>query len=256
MSMTIGEMARLAGVSVRTLHHYDQVGLLVPSGRTNSGYRQYTTADLGRLHQVRVYRERGFDLARIAAILDEPSAGAMEHLRRQHALLDREIGRLKRMKKGVRKMMESKRSGIQLTREEIGEVFGSFDPAVHEEEARERWGSTDAFQESQRRVATYDKAKWNEIKAEAGGITHRFAEGFSRGLAADSEEMMNAAEDHRRHINRWFYECGYAIHQGLGDMYVADPRFAKNYDDLAPGLSAHIRDAIRANARRAEGGKR
>ena len=83
--MNVGEVAALAGVTVRTLHHYDRIGLLSPSGRTAAGYRQYAPADLDRLHQVLLYRELGFPLEEVAALLDDPSADHVEHLRRQPA---------------------------------------------------------------------------------------------------------------------------------------------------------------------------
>src|SRR3954453_1525174 len=85
--MSVGDTAALAGVTVRTLHHYDRIGLLSPSERTAAGYRPYTPSDLNRLHQVLVYRELGFPLEEIATLLDDPGADPAEHLRRQHRLL-------------------------------------------------------------------------------------------------------------------------------------------------------------------------
>src|SRR3954464_14032056 len=91
--MNVGEVAALAGVTVRTLHHYDRIGLLSPSVRTAAGYRRYTPSDLDRLHQVLVYRELGFPLEEIATLLDDPGADPAEHLRRQHRLLRDRLGR-------------------------------------------------------------------------------------------------------------------------------------------------------------------
>jgi DNA-binding transcriptional MerR regulator len=253
MSLSIGELAKLSGVSIRTLHHYDEIGLLSPSHRSQAGYRRYEAAEVARLHQILVYRDLGFDLGRIALILDDSALDAMAHLRRQHALLRGEIERLMNKQKGVERMMEARKSGIQLTRDEMREVFGTFDPTEHEEEAKKRWGDTDAYKESQRRVATYDKEKWKEIGAEVEEIEARMAACLRDGLPPTSESAMNVSEEHRLHISRWFYECGYEIHRGLGEMYVADPRFARHYEDRLPGLSTYARDAIRANADRASG---
>src|SRR6188508_2526704 len=97
MSLSIGELAKLAGVSIRTLHHYDEVGLLSPLQRSKAGYRRYGPPEVERLHQILVYRDLGFDLARIASILDDSAVDAMAQLRRQHALLRGEIGRLLNM---------------------------------------------------------------------------------------------------------------------------------------------------------------
>ena len=138
--------------------------------------------------------------------------------------------------------------GIQLNPEEMFEVFGDEDPTQHDEEAKERWGDTDAYKESQRRVSRYSKDDWLRIKAEGGDVERRFAEALRSGVPADSPEAMDIAEDHRQQISRWFYECPVQMHRGLGEMYVADPRFTKHYDDVEPGLAQYVRDAIVANA--------
>src|SRR5688500_12194154 len=101
MSYTVGELAKLAHVSVRTLHHYDEIGLLSPSERTAAGYRVYTPCDVQRLYRVLVYRELGFDLSGIARILDDPAVDVLADLQRQHALLSKQVGRLRTMMKGV-----------------------------------------------------------------------------------------------------------------------------------------------------------
>ena len=247
---TVGQVARLSGVTIRTLHHYDEIGLLRPSGRTGAGYRSYQDSDLERLQQILFYRELGFPLEEIAAILDDPEVGAAEHLRRQHELLKERIGRLELMVAVIEREMEAQKMGIQLTPEERFEVFGDFNPDEYSEEVEERWGDSDAYKESQRRVARYSKEDWITIKAESGDITRRFAEAMASGAEPAGEVAMDLAEEHRAHISRWFYECNYEIHRGLGDMYVADPRFTANYDGVAVGLAAYISAAIHANAAR------
>ncbi|MER7282535.1 TipAS antibiotic-recognition domain-containing protein [Dactylosporangium sp. NPDC000244] len=139
---------------------------------------------------------------------------------------------------------------MNLTPEEKRELFGSFDPDQHAEEAEQRWGSTEAYQQSARRTAQYTKADWERIKGEAAENTAQFAAAFDGGVPAGDERAMDLAEAHRQHISRWFYDCSAEIHQGLGEMYVSDPRFTANYDTEHPGLAAYIRDAIRANAAR------
>src|SRR5512142_185362 len=143
--MNVGEVAALAGVTVRTLHHYDRIGLLAPSARTAAGYRQYTPADLDRLHQVLLYRELGFPLEEVATLLDDPSADPEAHLRRQHRLLRDRLERTEAMVAAVEKEMEARSMGIGLTPEERFEVFGDNDPSQYEAEVEERWGDTDAF---------------------------------------------------------------------------------------------------------------
>src|SRR5688572_14940810 len=174
--MNVGQVAALAGVTVRTLHHYDRIGLLSPSGRTSSGYRQYGPSDLDRLHQVLLYRELGFPLEEVAALLDDPSGDPAEHLRRQHRLLRDRLERTRAMVAAVEKEMEARAMGISLTPEERFEVFGEHDPAQYEAEVEERWGETDAYAESKRRTATYTKDDWLQILAEGEDVERRFAE--------------------------------------------------------------------------------
>src|SRR5689334_79414 len=136
--MNVGEVAALAGVTVRTLHHYDRLGLLSPTERTAAGYRRYTPADLDRLHRVLVYRELGFPLEEIATLLDDPGTDPRAHLRRQLALLRDRLERTQAMVAAVEKEMEAHTMGIQLTPEERFEVFGENDPAQYEAETEER----------------------------------------------------------------------------------------------------------------------
>nr|WP_308115165.1 MULTISPECIES: MerR family transcriptional regulator [unclassified Rhodococcus (in: high G+C Gram-positive bacteria)] len=246
--MKVGEVARLVGISVRTLHHYDDIGLVVPSGRTSKGYRSYSASDVERLHQVLTYRELGFVLDDIAALLDDPSIDTMAHLRRQRELLDARIDRLHRMAAAVDRMMEAKKMGIQLTPEEQREVFG--DDWLGEEyagEAEERWGQTEAWKQSQARTASFTKEDWTRVKAETDALEADFAAAMTAGVPADSEQAAELAERHRAGIEQ-YYDCGYEMHVCLGEMYVSDERFTKHYDDVAPGLAQYLRDAIVANA--------
>ena len=251
MSYTVGEVARFAGVTVRALHHYDEVGLLVPSGRTTSGYRQYSDADLERLQRILCYRELGFSLPDIAAILHDPRNDPIDHLRRQHELLTDQMDRLAAMVAAVKKTMEARKMGISLNPDEMFEVFGDADPSQYADEVEQRWGDTDAYKQSQRRTASYTKDDWLQIKAEGAAAEQRLAAAMAAGLPPDSSEAMAAAEDHRLQIDTWFYEVSPDMHRHLGDMYIADPRFTKHYEDVAPGLAQYVRDAIHANADRA-----
>ncbi|MEU9073629.1 MerR family transcriptional regulator [Kitasatospora sp. NPDC004745] len=249
---TVGALAKIAKVTVRTLHHYDEIGLLSPAGRTPAGYRRYGEADLDRLQQILFYRELGFPLEEIAAILDDDSVSPTEHLRRQHGLLTDRIGRLQALAAAVENAMEARRMGIQLTPEEKFEIFGEGYQEDWETEAEQRWGDTEAWAESQRRTAKYGKADWERIKAEADGFNARMVEALTAGEPADGTVAMDLAEEHRRHISDNFYECGHRMHRCLGEMYVADPRFTATYETMAPGLAVWLRDAILANADRNE----
>ncbi|GAB2903507.1 MerR family transcriptional regulator [Streptomyces mayteni] len=253
MSYSVGQVAGFARVTVRLLHHYDEVGLLVPGERTPAGHRRYVDADLDRLQWILFYRELGFPLEEIAVLLDDPEANPQEHLRRQHALLTERIERLRAMATSVERAMEARKMGINLTPEERFEVFGESEPEQYADEAERRWGDTEAYRESQRRAASYRKEDWQRIKAEGDELNARLVALLEAGAAAESAEAMAAAEEHRLQISRHFYECGHEMHTALAEMYVADERFTRNIDALRPGLARFLRAAILANAARHTG---
>ncbi|MGC4960537.1 MerR family transcriptional regulator [Gordonia sp. DT101] len=247
-SRTVGAVARLTGVSVRTLHHYDQIGLVVPSDRTPAGYRVYDDADIERLHRVLTYRELGFPLEQIATLLDDPSVDALAHLRDQHALLIDRIDRLHRMVAAVEDMMDAKDNGIRLTAEEQAEIFGQdWLGDEYAAEAEERWGDSEAWEQSRKRTARFGKDDWRRIKAEGDALEAKLADALRSGVAPGSPEANALAEEHRSGIDQ-FYDCGHEMQVNLANMYVADPRFTKHYDDVAPGLALYVRDVIVANA--------
>ncbi len=250
MSHTVGELAKLAGVTVRTLHHYDRVGLLIPSGRTPAGYRVYELADVDRLQQVLVYRGLGFGLEEIAALLDDPDADAGEHLRRQHRLLLEQRDRTDAMVAAVEKEMEALEMGNPMTPQEKLEVFGDWLPEQYADEAEQRWGDTEAWAQSQARTGHYTKADWLEIKAETDDLERRLAAAVADGVPADGERAMDLAEEHRQQITRRYYDCPPELHACLGRMYVEDERFTAYYEGIAPGLAAFLATACRANAAR------
>jgi len=251
MSYSVGQVAELAGVTIRTLHHYGQIGLLEPQDRTGAGYRRYSDEELQRLQHILFYRELGFSLDDIATILSDPGADTAAHLRRQRELLSNRICRLQSMVAAVEKEMEAITMGIKLTPEEKFEIFGPTYSEDYETEAEQRWGDTDAWAQSQSRTSTFSKQDWIEIKQAGDDLNRRLAAAMTGGAAPDSVEAMDLAEEHHCSIEK-FYDCGYAMHRGLGEMYVADERFARTYNDVAPGLAIWLRDAINANADRAE----
>ncbi|MFJ8880497.1 MerR family transcriptional regulator [Streptomyces albidoflavus] len=252
MEYTVGQVAAVAGVTVRTLHHYDAIGLLSPSGRSAAGHRRYGDGDLDRLQRILFHRALGFALDEIAALLDDPDADPRAHLWRQHALLTDRIETLRRMADAVAAAMEAAQMGINLTPEEKFEVFEGYDPDQYADEARQRWGHTDAYRESQRRTASYTKADWQRLKDEFDALHARVAELLAQGVPADAPEAMDAAEEHRRFIDGAHYPCDARMHTCLADMYVADPRFTATYEAIRPGLAQYLHDAIHANARRTE----
>ncbi|MDR3080984.1 MAG: MerR family transcriptional regulator [Streptomyces sp.] len=253
MDYSVGQVAGFAGVTVRTLHHYDEIGLLVPGGRSRAGHRRYNDDDLERLQQILFYRELGFPLDEVAALLDDPDADPRAHLRRQHELLTVRIEKLQKMAAAVEQAMEARRMGIDLTPEERFEVFGDNDPEQYAEEAELRWGGTEAYAESQRRAATYTKEDWKRIQAQLDDWQERYAALMAAGEQPTGETAMDLAEEHRQQITEWYFEVSYELHRCFAEMYVADERFKAFYDSVRPGLAEHLKEAILANAARHEG---
>jgi DNA-binding transcriptional MerR regulator len=249
----VGELARLAHVSVRTLHHYDAIGLLHSSGRSEAGYRMYTGADLERLQQVLFYRELGFPLEEIRRLVADPAFDRHAALLGQRELVADKSARLRALLELIDHTLASLEGWTTMSDEEMFEAFGDFDPREHEQEAKERWGHMEAYEESARRARGYTKEDWAVVKSEGDAINADMAALLDAGVPADDVRAMDVAERHRLIIDGRFYPCSHEMHTNLGEMYVADPRFTAAYEKVRPGLAQYTRDAIRANAARARG---
>lgn len=255
----VGEVAVMAHLTVRTLHHWNEIGLLEPSGRTGAGHRLYDEADLGRLQEVLLYRELGFSLERIAAVLDDPAVDRRSALRAQRDLLVEKRRRTDALIRAVDRALEALEKGRTMTSDEIVEGFDAFADApeavrehqrVHGGEAKERWGDRDAYRESMRRVRDFTRADWLRVQEEGEAAEERMAELLRAGADPEGPEAMAGAEALRAHIAN-FYPCGYRMHAGLADMYEADDRFRAHYEARQEGLTEFVAAAIRANALRA-----
>lgn len=167
------------------------------SYRIGGGYRHYGEADLTRLQQILFYRELDFGLDDIGRMLADAARSVDDHLRRQHRLVRERLARHHALLGAIEKEMEARAMGISLTPQEQFEIFGTDSPGGEwAEQAQARWGDTDAWRQSQRRIATYAKQDWIEITAEAD----------------------HNVEAHRRHLTRWFYDCRIDIHRELAEM--------------------------------------
>ena len=252
-TLTVGQVAETAGVSVRTLHHYDSVGLVVPSSRSASGYRLYRRADLERLQQVLVWRRLGFSLEQVADLMDEPGLDRRGALLRQRDLLDERMGRLGAVRALVERTLDTIDGGTTMAEADMFDGLAEWNERTHGEEVRARWGGTEAYAESSRRTAGYTAADWAAMTAEAEEVEQAFAALLDAGVPAEDPRAMDAAEAHRAHIDRWFYPCSHEMHARLADMYVADERFAAHYEQRRSGLAGYVRDAVLANGLRAVG---
>lgn len=259
---TVGEVAELAHVTVRTLHHYDEIGLLVPSERSDAGYRLYSDEDLERLHAILLYRELDLPLDAIRRVLDDPDLDREVALRSQRERLVARRRRIDAIVQAVDRALESIERGMKMSTEEIFDGFDAFarapeevraHQAEHGPEAWDRWGGTDAWKASIRRARSFSEKDWARMQEENEANEARMAALLAEGADPAGEEARAAAEAMRQHIGH-FYPCSHEMHAGLADMYEADERFKGHYEERAEGLAAFVAAAVRANAATAEGG--
>lgn len=242
MRLTVSETAKLSGVSVRTLHYYDQIGLLKPDAvDEQNGYRYYGETALKQLQQILFYRELDFSLKEIAALLSSPRYNPAEALNRQRRLLTLKKQRLERLIA----LLDDTLKG------EHNMSFAAFENMDYEvlrsqyaQEAKERWGGTEAYAESQRRAAGRTKEQWASLRTEAQEIFRAFS--ACRGQAADSPEVQALVKRWQDYISVHHYPCTREILAGLGQMYTADSRFQENLDRFGSGTAALMSEAIAA----------
>ena len=249
MTYRVKDVARLTGVSVRALHHYDEIGLLVPKARTEGGYRLYDDQDLLRLQQILLGRALGLSLLRIGQMLDDPKGDQRQALIEQRAALVARAQETRAMIRAVDAaiaVIDAGLGGKEGTIMDRKTWFEGFEPEKYEAEAEARWGDTEAFRESMRRTQSYGPKEWQEYKDENQEILSALELLKQRGVTAESPEAQAIAERHRASIDRWFYPCDQAMHQNLAALYENDPRFAANIDRFGAGLTAYLVRAIRA----------
>jgi DNA-binding transcriptional MerR regulator len=256
--LTVAQVAALTGVSVRTLHHYDAIGLVVPAARSDAGYRLYGATQLERLRAVLVWRRLGIPLREVERLLDERGGAADRAavLRRQLDLVRerrRELdGLATALEQALETIGDDEEANVATDEEIIGALDG-FDPSEHEQEVQERWGDTEAYRQSARRTKAYGAEDWRRIKAEGAAVHERLEAAFDAGLDPTGDEAVELAEAWRAHVTRWFYDMPPAMLAGLGDVYVADPRFRASYDGAdgeRAGMAEWVRDAWHARAAR------
>ncbi|MEV0824967.1 MerR family transcriptional regulator [Nonomuraea rubra] len=249
---TVGAIAELTGISVRTLHHYDEIGLLEPSERSPAGYRLYSGDDLRRLQRILFYRELDFDLDTIGAILADPARTDADRLREQRELLTARIDRQQAMVASIDRELDARRLGLTLTPQERLEIFGSTRLEDNAARAQAQWGGSELWHQRRRRVAAYSAQDWARIRDEQADIHRRLLDAMAAGVPADDPAVMDLAEEHRLHMHRRFHDCDHEVHRTLARAFLANQRIGRNYDDMAPGLSRYVHDAIMANADRGD----
>lgn len=240
---TIGEAAQRAGISVRTFHHYDSIGLLSPSRVSQAGYRYYDEAAMMRLEQILFFRELGFALEEIRRMMTSPGYDARDALQKQKALL---IAKRERLDAMIARLERAQR--------EMSAEFEVFDMTKieqmkkqYEQEVRERWGDTQAYAESQKREAGYTAKDYDDIQAGMQALMGEFA--AVRALEPEDARVQALVKKWQDYITARFYPCTDEILKGLGQMYVADERFQKNIDQQGEGTALCMSRAIEAYCR-------
>jgi MerR family transcriptional regulator, thiopeptide resistance regulator len=251
MSWSIADVAKLSKVTSRTLRHYDAIGLLEPAWTAPGGRRFYEQEQLLRLQQILLLRDLGLGLDAIGEILAAQSeTSTVEALRRHRLRLLAERRRLGRLIETVTDTIDKLEKEETMAPEKMFEgfdpdQFGGFDPEQYVDEARERWG--DSVDESIRRVQDWSSDDWSAYQDDAAAVTNRIADLYDAGVPASDPRVVDAVDGHYRLVSR-FWTPDRESYTGLGQMYVDDPRFAKNYEDVRPGLTAYLRDAMQAYA--------
>jgi MerR family transcriptional regulator, thiopeptide resistance regulator len=245
----VGDLALLAKVSVRTLHHYDAIGLLTPTARSGSGYRLYTADDLLRLQQIHIGRSLGMSLEQIRRMLDDPGFDQREALLDQRRKLQARLNDTHAMIAAIDAALHTLEDR-EATDMNPQALFNGFDPSAFEAEVEARWGDTHAYSEAAKRTSNYTKQDWARAKSEEDALMNEFVAALVAGTAPDHEHVIALAERHRLHIDRWFYSCDPSHHAALAQMYLADPRFTAYFEKYADGLAAFVASAIRGNTDR------
>lgn len=240
MKMHIKEFAELCGVSVRTLHYYDEIGLLRPAFvDEQNGYRFYDEKSLVRMQEILFYRELDFPLKSISEILSSPDYDKQKALKEQRKLLILKKERLQRIIDSLDSAEKGKITMTAFDNNEYETARGQY-----EAEAKERWGKTDAYKEHAEKTASYSKDKWQQVNDGLNEVFEKFAYCLKDGKAYNSNEAQALVKELQSYITENFYTCHNEILKGLGQMYVADERFKKNIDKHATGTAEFVSKAI------------
>lgn len=245
--LTVGQLAEQSGVTVRTLHHYDAIGLLKPAMRNDTGRRLYDQDSVLRLQQILTYRTLGFALDEIARVLDDAAFDRRAALLAQRQAVTDQITRCEALVRGIDEALalvdRTTRKDMDMTK-----LFGGFDPAQFEDEAKAQWGETDTWATSAKRTGTYTAADWKRYRDEHGKICAAFAALAEKGTDHENAEAKCLVQAYADLIDTWFYPCNSAQMSALADMYEADVRFQETFDAFGSGTADYVIKAFRTFA--------
>lgn len=238
MKMQIKEFADFAGVSVRTLHYYDKIGLLKPAHVDKAtGYRYYDETSILRMQEILFYRELDFPLKNIKEILSSPNYDNIAALKKQQTLLILKKERLERLIAAIDGAVKGEN------------VMPAFDNSEFERikaETKAKWGHTDAYKQFEEKVKDYSEKEWNDSAEDVDSIMEAFAICMKNGDIAESAKAQCQVERLQNYISEHFYDCTTQILGSLGQIYVSDDRFKQNIDMHGTGTAEYINNAITA----------
>lgn len=239
MKYSVGELARRCGCSVRTLHYYDEIGLLHPSEITEAGYRYYDGDAEKVLLQILFYRELELPLRDISHVICGSEAERTAALRAHRELLLLRRKRMDGLLQALNEALEGKQmEKPKITAEEIQKTKERY-----ADEVKQRWGKTDEYRQSKAKSESRTIAQDVQAEQEAGDIFAAFAAAMDQDPAGETAQGL--VRRWQKHITEYYYDCTKEILACLGEMYVADARFTENIDRYGDGTAAFMRDAIR-----------
>ena len=241
MRYTVKQLASLAGITRRTLHHYDAIGLLSPAITGENGYRYYDEASALQLQQILFYRQLGLSLEEIKAIVQRPGFDLLRALEEHRQALLERAAQLNDLIHTVDQTMRHLRGEISMNTKDFYAGFDEEQQARYEEEARQRWGEA-SVAESARRWKSRSREQKNAILAEGSEITQTIADQMEKGFA--HPDVQDWVERWHQSINHNFYDCSLEVFEALGHGYVSDERFTAFYERVRPGLAAFMEQAM------------
>lgn len=246
--VAVGAAAELVGVTVRALHHWDEIGLASPSVRTTAGYRRYTEEDLQRLHRIVAYREAGLGLDAVREVLDDATAEIGSTLREQRSQLAERIHDLQQLDKRLERMTEAHERGILLSDDEQSETFGADWDARRSARARAVWGDSPQWAQFAERSASRTREQWQSLSDAMSTLQRDLGDSLDQRVAPGSPEANALVERHREVFSN-FFPLTRQMQVCLGRMFESDPGFSAHYDGIRAGLASWFRQIIDESAR-------
>jgi DNA-binding transcriptional MerR regulator len=239
LELKINQVAKLTGVTVRTLHYYDEIDLLKPSEITEAGYRLYDEIALENLQQILFFRELDFAVNDIKQIMTNPHYDKAAALSKHKELLLQKRNRLNDLIDLVDNTLKGE-NDMSFNQFDMSEIEAN--KKKYAAEIKERWGKTAAYAESEKKANSYDDAQWRVLSEEGKAILSEF--GKNRHIQPDSKEAQALVEKWQAYITANFYHCTKEILSCLGLMYIGDERFTKNIDQNGEGTAAFMAACI------------